>query len=253
MAAERLSDRGFMPTWVRHEHLARYEFAAGYVAGKVVVDCACGDGTGSAQYAKAGAAVVHAFDISAADVERAAQRHGTDALRFLPADAGALPFPSTTADLYISLETIEHLNDDRAFLNEVVRVLKPDGLFICSTPNRNITNPGHSISEPPWNPFHVREYDGKEFLTLLSQTFDRVSCFGQNPQGRLSAGGFGLLGRVLPWHGAVRLRQLTKLPRLLYDRLAHHRVKSADWLTECWEYHVAVCEGPKRAILSNAS
>ena len=56
MAAERLSDRGFMPTWVRHEHLARYEFAAGYVAGKVVVDCACGDGTGSAQYAKAGAA-----------------------------------------------------------------------------------------------------------------------------------------------------------------------------------------------------
>ena len=42
---ERIADDARAPKWVRHEHLARYEFAAGYADGAVVVDCACGDGT----------------------------------------------------------------------------------------------------------------------------------------------------------------------------------------------------------------
>ena len=163
---ERWTPRRWAPPWVRHEHVARYAFASRYVQGKRVIDCACGDGVGSARFLEAGASDVSAFDVSAPAIQEAEACHPSAKLRFQVADALRLPLPDGSADVYVALETLEHIACDGAFLDEAVRVLTPAGCFICSTPNRTVTNPGTSLADPPRNPFHVREYAQEELLEL---------------------------------------------------------------------------------------
>ena len=72
--AERFSLDARMPSWIRFQHLARYEWCRELVAGKSVVDAACGTGFGSRIIAEAGAAHVQAFDLSEEAVEEASRR-----------------------------------------------------------------------------------------------------------------------------------------------------------------------------------
>lgn len=238
---ERLSPDAAVPRWVWLEHLARYEFGARFVKGKTVLDCACGSGIGSETFAKAGAASVAAFDVSAEEVEQARRRNTLPQLSFQHASALALPVASNSVDVYISFETIEHVAEDRAFLAEARRVVKPGGTLICSTPNRPVTNPGKAMSDKPWNRFHVREYSQQEFVDLLRTVFPRVELFGQNPKSAWLARSIEGLGRVLPLHGAVRLNQVMKLPQLLVDDLQRHAVREMA-PGFAYEYVVAVCQ-----------
>jgi 2-polyprenyl-3-methyl-5-hydroxy-6-metoxy-1,4-benzoquinol methylase len=51
-------------------------------------------------------------------------------------DEGKLPLADNAADLVISVETIEHVENPRAFMRELVRVAKPGGVIIVTTPNQ---------------------------------------------------------------------------------------------------------------------
>jgi len=238
---ERLSPKTFMLKWVRLEHLARFRFGAEFVKDKVVVDCACGSGVGSKIFAEAGAKEVRAFDVDEEEIRNcgiAALRN--DLPEFAVADARRLPLPDNFADVYISFETIEHIEGDLEYLQEAKRILKSNGIFICSTPNRLITNPGKTISDKPWNKFHVREYSRQEFVDLLSKYFGKVELYGQNPVCALRAKMLNTIGRMFPLYGAVRLNQIVKLPRFIYDTERRHRVMEIREGYE-YEYLVAVC------------
>jgi len=232
-----------LPVWVRNEHLARYQFAAGYVAGAIVVDCASGDGTGSRLFART-AASVQAFDVSVEAVETAARDYPVANLTFAVGDATGLRIPDRSVDVYISLETIEHVPNDRACVREAARILKPGGVYICSTPDRTVCNPGTAIDDAPFNRFHIREYSRPEFVELLGAHFPHVEMFGQNPRSHARTRTVGRLGRILPFRGAVKLNQLLKLRRFATDRLEHHAVLPAD-PARSWEYLVAVCRLPQ--------
>ena len=241
---ERLGS-GALPIWVVHEHEARWRFASELVANKVVVDCACGVGEGTRLFAEAGALHVHAFDLS--DEAVAETRRRCSALTNVtatPASALALPLPDASADLFVSFETIEHLDDERGFLAEVTRVLVRDGMLLCSTPNRSITMPGKILSDKPWNPFHVREFNQAEFEARLRERFDTVRVLGQNaiPVWRVQL--LERLGRGLPGHLGGRINSALKLPRLAYDRIEHHLVGDIPDRRAC-EYLVAICTNPK--------
>ena len=43
---------------------------------------------------------------------------------------------TATADVTVAVETIEHLENPRAFVRELVRVTKPGGLIVVTTPNQ---------------------------------------------------------------------------------------------------------------------
>ena len=158
-------------------------------------------------------------------------------------DACRLPLPDRAADVYIALETLEHLDDDRAFLHEVLRVLKPDGLFICSTPNRAVTNPGAAAHERPGNPFHVREYTGEELRTLLAACFQRLEWYGQRPVPEGTVRSLARLRPLISRRGAALVSRLLAVPRLWRGRPETHAVQPMRAGAQ-HEYLVAVCARP---------
>lgn len=50
-------------------------------------------------------------------------------------DRERIPLPAASADIVAALETIEHLENPRAFCRELARILKPGGWLVMSTPN----------------------------------------------------------------------------------------------------------------------
>jgi SAM-dependent methyltransferase len=74
---------------------------------------------------------VTALDLS--DVSLARCRAAGDNDQVL-ADATVAPFKSNTFDLVCALDVLEHIDDDRAALVQIERVLRPGGLFLFSVP-----------------------------------------------------------------------------------------------------------------------
>lgn len=56
--------------------------------------------------------------------------------KFLVASASDLPFKDNTYDVLLSTEVIEHVEMQSLALKEMVRVLKPRGIMVITTPNR---------------------------------------------------------------------------------------------------------------------
>lgn len=99
--------------------------------GKAVLDVGCGDGILALELSRRSANVVGvdaSEDMIAAARMRAKER-GAD-VRFDIARAEALPFEATSFDVVIAVTVLCFVEDAAAALNEMVRVLKPDGRLI---------------------------------------------------------------------------------------------------------------------------
>jgi 2-polyprenyl-3-methyl-5-hydroxy-6-metoxy-1,4-benzoquinol methylase len=51
-------------------------------------------------------------------------------------DRGQLPLEDGSADAVVSIETIEHLENPRAFMRELARLVRPGGVVVVTTPNQ---------------------------------------------------------------------------------------------------------------------
>jgi SAM-dependent methyltransferase len=51
-------------------------------------------------------------------------------------DGGAVPLPDASADVVVSAETIEHVENPRALVRDLVRLVRPGGLVLVTTPNQ---------------------------------------------------------------------------------------------------------------------
>jgi SAM-dependent methyltransferase len=78
------------------------------------------------------------------DFERAAEAR-TNSPHIINAAGEALPLPSSTFDLILSHEVLEHVQDDRAAVCEMIRALKPDGRLIVFVPNRGYPFETHGV------------------------------------------------------------------------------------------------------------
>ncbi len=77
-----------------------------------------------------------------------------------------LPFPSSTFDLILSHEVIEHVADDRAAVREMARVLKPGGRIVLFCPNRGYPFETHGVY---WN--HKYYFGNKLFVNYLPRAW----------------------------------------------------------------------------------
>ena len=153
------------------EHEERYVFAAQYVSGKDVLDVACGTGVGTSFLREAGARMVWGLDIDTDAIAFAKSRY--KACEFVRGEATNLCLSDNSVDVVASFETLEHLKDQRKFMLECRRVLRPGGLLICSTPNTTIYR---------WqgaNPYHVHELTAREFKELVGTYFGDLQIFSQ--------------------------------------------------------------------------
>jgi len=161
--------------WIEHWH--RYHFAARWVAGLAVLDVACGEGYGSALLAQRAASVV-GVDLSQEAIDHARATYlGAANLRFERASCTSLPLADASVDIAVSFETIEHIDAQAAFLDELARVVKPEGLVILSCPNRLEYRDRRNFQ----NPFHVKELYRDELAQLVAAHFPAAAWYGQRP------------------------------------------------------------------------
>jgi len=112
----------------------------GNPAGAMILEDGCGIG----QYAVhllEDSPHVYGFDV---ELDRAAET-ATRVPNIHVAAAEYIPYPDNTFGLILSHEVIEHVQDDRAALAEMARVLKPGGRAVIFCPNR-------------WYPFETHGY-----------------------------------------------------------------------------------------------
>jgi SAM-dependent methyltransferase len=160
---------------VAYAHLHRYLWASNLVKGKRVLDLASGEGYGANMLAR-DAAYVCGVDIDDDAIQHARAKYVRPNLEFLKGSITEVPIRGENPfDVVVCFEAIEHIEAQEALLREVVRLVKPEGLFIVSTPNKAVYR---AENEDP-NPFHVKELTFDEFHALLSRHFPAVTYLGQ--------------------------------------------------------------------------
>ena len=160
-----------------NEHVARYALARKYAEGQRVLDIGCGTGYGAADLSRSATSVV-GLDCSEEAIRYARAHYPVANLSFVPGSGSELPFASESFDLVTTFEVIEHLVNWRDLLSEVRRVIRPNGLVIISTPNREYYAESRRLEGP--NPFHHHEFEADEFVSELSAFFPNVSLLLQN-------------------------------------------------------------------------
>ncbi len=147
-----------------YRHMAAYDFAKRYVEGKSVLEVCCGEGYGSFHLASSAGSLL-AADIDRKTVATAAKKYSRPNLTFKAFDACDMPLDSGQYDIVVGLQAIEHIENVDIFLEEIRRVLKPDGFFVFSTPNRTIRlEPG----EKSYNRAHCREFSAGDLRAHMN-------------------------------------------------------------------------------------
>lgn len=144
------------------EHIVRYEGALPLLKGKTVLDIASGSGYGTNLIGSV-AKKVYGVDLDDGAVKYAQVNFGRPNTTFLQGSGTAIPLDDNTVDVLVSFETLEHIDDYRAFMREIKRVLKDNGLLILSTPNDK--------EFPEGAHFHIHEFEEEELNKLVKETF----------------------------------------------------------------------------------
>ncbi len=151
-----------------HQRLLKaYYLAVDYIKGDLL-ELGCGEGRGVALLAPIAASFT-AIDKISEVVEELTRKFPDYKFKrgsFPPLDGTE----SNSFDTIVSFQVIEHIKDDRKFLKEIWRVLKPGGKAIITTPNKK-----KSLTRNPW---HIREYTASELKTLADPIFDEVELSG---------------------------------------------------------------------------
>jgi ubiquinone/menaquinone biosynthesis C-methylase UbiE len=119
---------------------------------------------------------VAGVEIDKPTVQHARSRYIKDNLEFIEGSILAVPIEGEQKfDVVVCFEGIEHIAEHDKLLSEVKRLLKDDGLFIVSTPNKT------AYTDVPdyHNPFHIKELYFDEFESLVRQYFAHTHIFGQ--------------------------------------------------------------------------
>jgi ubiquinone/menaquinone biosynthesis C-methylase UbiE len=167
--AERVSHNDLSDNYVFQRSILAYVEAAKQVSGEVLEI-----GTGSGYGIELIAANAEAFvtiDKYIPAILNMPEIKSKENLKFIQMTVPPLAgIAEGSFDFVISFQVIEHIEDDKEFVKEIYRVLKPGGKFILTTPNKKM-----SLTRNPW---HVREYTIQELDQHLKLYFPSVLKLG---------------------------------------------------------------------------
>ncbi len=176
---------------IEREHWQRYYFAQSiFTESSCILDIASGEGYGSdflAQKLK----YVTGVDINKEAIEHASKKYRRDNLHFCTGDVTKIPLDNCSQDGIVSFETIEHVDEQAQlkFLEESKRILKSDGIFVVSCPNKSIAS---DFAYELWgytNIYHKKEYEIDAFECLLKKFFKNVKLLYQRTETNLVLSG----------------------------------------------------------------
>ena len=130
--------------------------------GERILDIGCGEGTYNYRIALRGAQVF-GFDLNQHQLRRAAAYHKTPSTGYFCADASAFPLRSGQFDTVISLCVFEHLPNDRKTLQEMWRVLRPDGRILLTLDSLSLDGIGEA-----WRTEHRERHSVLQFYSHQS-------------------------------------------------------------------------------------
>ncbi|MGW1809123.1 class I SAM-dependent methyltransferase [Streptomyces sp. NPDC002078] len=134
-------------------HVARYALANDVIAGRSVLDAACGGGYGG--YVLHKAAEYTGLDLDGQALREA--RRLFPGLRFLKGSVFDLPCENASIGAVVTFETLEHIRQPERAMAEFARVLSPGGVLIGSIP---INHPDRI--------YHVRPYSATEAYEIFT-------------------------------------------------------------------------------------
>ncbi len=155
-------------------HVFAYRTAAGMLPPEGrVIEVGCGGGYGTHLLSGRVREIV-GLDIDRRAIAYVSHRYGSENCRFLAYDGVTLPFEEAGFDAAISFQVIEHVEDDRRYVAELCRMLRPGGILLLTTPNKtHRLRPG----QRPWNRYHKREYYPQELAEVLGTSFGQVEIW----------------------------------------------------------------------------
>jgi O-antigen biosynthesis protein len=160
---------------LRFENLERFRFFASIIKMGNVLDLGCGQGEGSNFLSQQQGMHVISCDLSSETLLAAQAIWSSSKVNWTITDGQALCFRSSEFDGIVSVEVIEHIPEPARYLSEVRRVLRPNGIFMLTTPNRLRS----SLTPGSLWPEHLREYSPEELESILKCYFSRIDLLGE--------------------------------------------------------------------------
>ena len=175
-------DRVFLPDandYNKKTYLNRYmlvlEKVLRFHRGSTVIDCACGDGSGSAFLAEQCPGWnILGVDLNAEMIDFACDRYATKFNNLSYAAKSIIDIEEET-DIFVCLETIEHIDRELMIrvLNKIAdKLLKKGGKLVISTPR---LRPRESTVKRPG---HINELYYQEFKYILGDLFPMLEFYG---------------------------------------------------------------------------
>jgi SAM-dependent methyltransferase len=131
----------------------------GLVPGARILDAGCGSGRNMIELQRHGA--VTGVELAEASVEIA---RGRDAGEVVAGSVLEMPFPDSSFDFAVSLDVIEHLEDDLGALRELRRVIAPGGALLLTVPAYQWLWSGHDEIN-----HHHRRYTRRSLTRVAEQ------------------------------------------------------------------------------------
>jgi SAM-dependent methyltransferase len=128
LQTHRAEDRHWWYQGRRHV-LARAIGRLGLPAQAQILDAGCGSGRNMVELARLGTVI--GVELSPTSVRLARER---DVGEVIEGSVMDMPFEDSSFDLTVSLDVIEHLEDDVGALHELRRVTKPGGVLLVTVP-----------------------------------------------------------------------------------------------------------------------
>ena len=175
-------------------------------AGLRILDIGCGGGLLSEPMARLGADVVGA-DAAPRNIP-VAQIHAAQsglAIDYRHTTAEDLAASGEQFDVVLNMEVVEHVADPLGYLTACRQLLKPGGLMICSTLNRNAKSFAMAIIGAEWVMRWLPKgtHDWAKFITP-DELYDLIRKAGLDPVDRK-----GMVFNPISWKWATSARDLS--------------------------------------------
>ena len=138
------------------------------IKNKNILDIGCGYGWFELNILKRNCKSITGIEITEKDLKTAKENIKNKKAFFKIGSGINLPFKDNMFDTIVSWEVIEHIprNTEDKMFREVFRVLKPNGVFYLSTPNKSFIS---NIFDPAWWLIGHRHYSKKDLIKFAKR------------------------------------------------------------------------------------